>query len=306
MKKKANTYSKIFSDVTDIEQYVEKFITVHPEFEKLLRTKQLAAKQITFELTPLIARFIAPLKNMPHEVNLVEELSHVALRPNTAVEGMYYHCDMFVPIPDDMLDIKSEEELLKEHFNLMNSCIDKDFRQNIYELKPLGIVTRVCGWNGSWIVYSYSTKDDPSVVWSTPLVDSPYKNTQPFLAVRDGEFVILEDDLAPEIHTRVEDVKKRIENRIKDIEGLELKAQRTIPVDMEWVIAHAINTEEVFRGFSLALAVKKIGEHIPDLTIHKEDLKGAEILEFMKKDITTEPAYRFKLENIRKFTIRQK
>jgi hypothetical protein len=304
--KKVNGYSKIFSDIRDIGDYVDRFIHEHPEFAKPLRTGVLAAEQVKFELTPLIAMFTAPIKSMPHEINLIEELNHVALRPNNAIEGMYYHCDMFVPIPDSMLDIKSEEDLLKEHFNLMDSCIDKDFRQNIYELKPLGIVTRVCGWNGSWIVYSYTMKDDRSVVWSTPLVDSPYKNTQPFLAVRDGEFVILEDDLTPEDHTRVEDVRNRIYNRVKNIEGLELKEKEAIPVDTGWVIAHAINTQGIFRGFSLEHAIKDLGQHIPDLTIHKANFKGNKLLEVLKEDVTEEPIYRFKLENIRKHTIRYK
>lgn len=300
--KKVNGYSKIFSDISGIEEYVDMFIQKHPEFAKPLRVEELAAKQVRFELTPLIAMFTALLKNMPHEINLIEELNHIALRPIDAVEDVYYHCDMFVPIPYDMLDNESEEKLLKEHVNLMDSCIDKEFRQNIYELKPLGIVTRVCGWNGSWIVYSYTMKDDPRVVWSSPLVDSPYKNTQPFLAVKDGEFVLLEDDLTPEVHTRVEDVRKRLYNRIKGIEGLELKEQEAIPVDTEWVIAHAINTGRIFRGFSMVHAIKDLGQHIPYLTMHETSFKGNELLEVLKEDVTEEPVYKFKLENIRKYT----
>ena len=304
--KNVNNYSKILSDVSDVERYVDKFIKVHPEFEKQLRTQQLATKEIKFELTPMIALFSASLKSMLHESTLVEKLNHVALRPIGCVEGKYYHRDVYAPIPKDMLNIESEEKLLKEHFNLMDSCIDKEFRQNIWELKPLGIVTRMCGWDGSWIVYSYTTADDPSVIWSAPLVNSPYK-TQPFLALKGGEFVILEDDHHPERHSKVEDVKKRIEKRIKGIEGLELKPQKAIPVDMEWVIAHAINTEAIFRRFfSMEFAVRDLGEHIPDLTLHKETFKAEDLLEFMRKDITSEPTYRFKLENIRKFTIPHK
>jgi hypothetical protein len=304
--KKVNGYSKKFSDISGIEDYVNRFIHKHPEFAKPLQAEELAARQVRFELTPLIARFNAPIKMMTHEINLIEELNHVALKPKNAVDGVYYHCDMFVPIPDNMLNFEYEERLLKEHHNMMNSCIDKEFRQNIYELKPLGIVTRVCGWDGSWIVYSYSMKDDPGVVWSTPLVDSPYKNTQPFLAVKDGEFVILEDDLTPEDHIRVEDVRRRIYNRVKDIEGLELKEKEAIPVDTEWVIAHAINTDRIFRGFSMAHAIKDLGQHIPYLTMHETSFKGNELLEVLKEDIIEEPVYRFKLENIRKYTISYK
>lgn len=303
--KKVNSYSKILSDVSDVERYVDKFIATHPEFEKQLRIKQLAAKEIKFELTPLIAQFSASLKSMSHEITLAEELNHVALRPIDGVEGEYYHRDLYVPIPKDMLNLDSEEKLLKEHFDLIDCCIDKEFRQNILELKPLGIVTRMCGWDGSWVVYSYTTKDDPSVIWSAPLVDSPYK-TQPFLALKGGEFVILEDDLHPERHSKVEDIKKRIEKRIQGIEGLELKARRAIPVDMEWVIAHAINTDAIFRGSLLEFAVRDLGEHIPDLMIHKETFKAEDLLQFMRKDITSEPSYRFELKNIRKFTIPRK
>ena len=303
--KKVNSYSKILSDVSDVEQYVNKFLKVHPEFEKQLRTQQLAAKEIKFELTPLIAQFSASLKSMSHEITLVEELNHVALRPIDGVEGEYYHRDLYIPIPKDMLNLDSEKKLLKEHFDLIDCCIDKELIQNILELKPLGIVTRVCGWDGSWIVYSYTTKDGPSVIWSAPLVNSPYK-TQPFLALKGGEFVILEDDLHPERHSTVEDIKKRIEKRIKGIEGLELRPQKAITVDMEWVIAHAINTDAIFRGFPLEFAVRDLGEHIPDLTIHKETLKAEDLLQFMRKDITSEPTYRFKLENIQKFTIPRK
>ena len=302
--KKVNGYSGIFSDISDIDKYVAEFIKEHPEFAKSIRTDELGAKQVKFELTPLIAMFTAPIATMTHELNLINEFNHVALRPDNAVEGLYYHCDMYVPIPDEMLNLESEEKLLKEHFNMMDSCIDKEFRQNIYELKPLGIVTRVCGWDGSWIVYSYSVKDDPKVVWGTPLVDSPYKNTQPFLAVKGGEFVILEDDLTPENHARVGDVRTRISNRVDSIEGLELKEMEVIPVDTGWVIAHAINTQRVFRGFSLEHAIKDLGQHIPDLTIHEENFKGKELLQVLKEDVTEEPIYRFKLENIRKHTIR--
>ena len=301
-------YSKAFSDISDIEGYVNNFIKKHPELAKPLRTKVLATKQVSFELTPMIAMLDAPIKMMTHEINLIEdkELSPVALKPKDAVEGVYYHCDMFIPIPDDMLSFESEEDLLEEHFNLMDESIDKEFRQNIYELKPLGIVTRVCGWNGSWIVYSYTMRDDPSVAWSTPLVDSPYKSTQPFLAVKNGEFVILEDDLSPENHTRVEDVKSRIEHRIKGIEGLDLKVQEAILVDTAWVLAHAINTDKIVRGFSLEHAIKDFGQHIPDLTIHEASFKGNELLEVLKEDVIEEPIYRFKLENIRKHTISYK
>ena len=302
--KKVNGYSKSFSDISEIENYVDKFIKEHPEFAKSIRTDALGAKQVDFELTPLIAMFTAPIETMPHELKLIDEFNHVALRPDTAVEGVYYHYDMYAPIPDEMLNFESEGELLKEHFSLMDSCIDKEFRQNIYELKPLGIVTRVCGWDGSWIVYSYTIKDGPRVVWGTPLVDSPYKNTQPFLAVKGGEFVILEDDLTPENHARVEDVITRISNRVDKIEGLELKEMEVIPVDTGWVIAHAINTQRIFRGFSLKHAIKDFGQHIPDLTIHEEDYKGDKLLQVLKEEITEEPIYRFKLENIRKHTIR--
>lgn len=306
--KKVNDYSKTFSDISDIEGYVDKFIKTHPELAKPLRTKVLATKQVRFELTPMIAMSYTPIKMMPHEIRLIEDmgLNHVALKPKDAVEGLYYHCDMFVPIPDDMLNSESEEILLKEHFNLMAGSIDYEFRQNIYELKPLGIVTRVCGWNGSWIVYSYTMKDDPSVVWCTPLVDSPYRSTQPFLAVKDGEFVILEDDLTPEDHTRVEDVKKRITDRTQGIEGLELKVQEAISVDTAWVLAHAINTDKVVRGYSLKHAIKDFGQHIPDLTIYETSFKGNELLKVLKEDVIEEPVYRFKLENIQKHTIRYK
>lgn len=301
-------YSKTFSDISDIEGYVDTFIKKHPELAKPLRTKVLAAEQVSFELTPIIAMTDTPIKMMPHEICLIEdkELSPVALKPKDAVEGLYYHCDIFVPIPGDMLTLESEEDLLKEHFNLMAESIDKEFRQTLYELKPLGIVTRVCGWNGSWIVYSYTMNDDPSVVWSTPLVDSPYRSTQPYLAVKDGEFVILEDDLTPEGHTCVEDVKRRIEDRINGIAGLDLKVGEVISVDTAWVIAHAINTDSIFRGFSLEHAIKDFGQHIPDLTIHKTRFKGHELLEVLKEDVIEEPVYRFKLENIRKHTIRYK
>jgi hypothetical protein len=303
--KRVNGYSETFSDISEIEGYVDNFIKKHPEFVKPLRTKVLAAKQVSFELTPMIAMFSAPIKMMTHELNLIEDrkLSPVALKPLDLVEGMYYHCNRFVPIPADMLSLESEVDLLKNHVNLMDGCIDPEFRQNIYELKPLGIVTRVCGWNGSWIVYSYTMKDDPSVAWSAPLVDSPYKNTQPFLAVKNGEFVILEDDCTPEDHARVEYVKGRIRGRIKGIEGLELKVQEAIPVDTEWVIAHAINTDKIVRGFSLEHAIKDFGQHIPDLTMHETSFEGTELLEVLKEDVIEEPAYRFELENIRKYTI---
>jgi hypothetical protein len=306
--KKVNGYSKAFSDISEIEGYVEKFIKKHPEFAKPLRTKVLATKQISFELTPMIAMFDTTIKMMPHELRLIEDkkLSPIALKPKDAIEGLYYHCNVFVPIPEDMLNIESEEILLKEHFNLMNETIDNEFRQNIYELKPLGIVTRVCGWNGSWIVYSYTMNDDPSVAWSTPLVDSPYRSTQPFLAVKNGEFVILEDDLTPEDHTRVEDVKRRIEHRKKEIGGLDLKVEEAISVDTEWVIAHAINTDKIVRSFSLEDATKDFGQHIPDLTIQEASFKGNKLLEVLKEDVIEEPIHRFKLENIRKHTISYK
>ena len=215
-KEKVNGYSEIFSDTSDVEQYVNDFIEKHPEFEKQLRIQQLAITEIKFELTPLIAEFSASLNSMTHEITLVEdkELNHVALRPIDGVEGKYYHRNLYVPIPADMLNHDSEKKLLKEHFNLMDSCIDKEFRQNIWELKPLGIAQRMYGWEGAWMVYSYTTKDDPRVIWSAPLVDSPYKS-QPFLVLEGGEFVILEDDLTPQTTTEVEDVKNRIKNRIK-------------------------------------------------------------------------------------------
>lgn len=302
--RKVNGYSKTFSDISDIEKYVDKFIREHPEFAKPIRTDELGAKQVKFELTPLIAMFSAPIETMPHELKLIDEFNHVALRPDNAVEGVYYHYVMYVPILDELLNLESEEKLLKEHCSLMEGCIDEEFRQNIYELKPLGIVTRVCGWDGSWIAYSYTIKDDPSVVWGTPLVDSPYKNTQPFVAVKNGEFVILEDDLTPENHARVKDVRTRISNRADKIEGLELKEMEVIHVDTGWVIAHAINTQNIFRGFSLEHAIKDLGQHIPDLTIHEENFKGKELLQVLEEEITEEPIYRFKLENIRKHTIR--
>lgn len=290
---------------TDIEKTVNNLIHAHPEFGKRFRIKELAAQQTWFELTPLIIKSSAPTKSMRHELELAKELGHVAIRPRYAVEGVFYNYEMIVPIPEDMLGIESEEKLLKEHVAVVDNAPDPDFRQDLLELKPIGIATRVCGHEGSWMVYSYSVKDDPSAVWSTPLVDAPYKDTQPFLATKGGEFVILEDDRYPQSTKELEDVKKRISNRANDVEGLELEKQKMIMVNMEWVIAHAVSTEAVCRNYNFERMEKIFGEIVPSLTIHEEELKGPDLINKMI-EIMYEPTYRFDIENIRKYTIRPK
>jgi hypothetical protein len=283
--KRAKAYSKTFLDVTEIEDDVQNFINSNPKVGRFLRIKELAAQQTSFELTPMIAKFDAPFKFMAHERELVKQLSHFAVKPKDAVEGVYYHYEMIVPIPVDMLTVESEERLIKEHMHLIDTPIDKDFKKNIIELKPLGIVTRMCGWEGSWIVYSFTVHDDPSAVWSTPLVDAPYKDTQPFLAVKGGEFVILIDDRYEQSTRTLHDVKQRLVARSRGNRNFELKSEKKILANMEWVIAHAITTGSLYKDLSFEMMESSFAEFIAKLTMQRKNLSGPELLKFMTQII---------------------
>lgn len=301
-RKGAEEYSKTFLDISDIEKDVDTFISSNPKIGRLLRVQDLAAQRIHFELIPLVAKFSGELKFIPHESKLVEEFSHVAIRPRDAVEGGYYHYELIIPIREDMLDLETEEELLKAHVSLIDGFIDQEFRKNVIELKPLDIVTRMYGWQGSWITYSISVKDDPDVVWSTPLVDAPYKDTQPYLAVKGGEFLILEDDRYKQSTRLLRDVRKRLIRRTEDYKDFQLKEHEMIRVNSEWVLAHAIKTGDISRSYSFERMETAFGKSIPQLTIYDKDLKGPDLINKMI-EIMYEPTYRFDIENIRNFTI---
>lgn len=308
--KESDNLGKILSDTTDIEEFVYNFIKNNPTIGKMIETMRLSVAGRTFTLTPLIAKYSEESKDINiHQIyhllrNAEKSINHVFVQPIDAFEGLYYHYELYVPIPEDMKS-NSPNKLLKEHWELVRQNIPNEFEDLIYQFEPRYTIGRVYGWESSWLVYSVVVRDI-KVFWSTPLTEAPFRGTDPFLLLPKGEFAILENDGTDNSIAKIKHVKDRISDRVIGNDTVNFQQGKTIEVTPEWIAAHMASTLETKKEHVIEKGpAKDFGEHIASASI-EELTTSEEVLEFMKKDVMGPPMYEFDRKLIQKNRIYRK
>jgi len=288
---------------TEIEETVDRFIENNPTISKLIETMRISAKGRTFTLTPLVAEYSEKSENIDiHQMYRLlhdeRSINHVFAQPIDACEGVYYHYELYIPIPRDMI-FDTPEKLLKEHWELVHQNTPDKFKELIYKFEPHYTIGRVYGWDGSWMAYS-AIIGAPDKFWSVPLTEAPYRGTDPFLVLPKGEFTILENDGTNRSAERAEYVVSEIKKRTDDDNTINFDDKRTIEVTPEWIAAHMASTLAINRNHVLEIGPSKgFGEHVASATIEKLPTSD-DVLEFMKKDVMGPPMYEFDRELIKK------
>lgn len=298
----------IFADTTDIEEIVDKFVKNNPAIGKMIETMRLSAAGRTFTLTPLITKYSEESEDIDmHQVyhllrNNERSIDHVFVQPIDALEGLYYHYELYIPIPEDMKP-NTPEKLLKEHWGLVQQNIPDEFKKLVYQFEPRYTIGRVYGWDGSWLAYSV-VMEDAKAFWSTPLTEAPFCGTDPFLLLPKGEFAILENDGTDKSIAKIKYVRDRIDDRIIGNDTIKFQHGKTIEVKPEWIAAHMASTLETKKLIEIG-PTKDVGEHVASAAIEKLPT-GEDLLEFMKKNVMGPPMHEFDHEIIRKNRIYQK
>lgn len=288
---------------TEIEETVDKFIENNPTISKLIETMRISAKGRTFTLTPLVAKYSEESENINvHQMYRLlhdeRSINHVFAQPIDACEGVYYHYELYIPIPIDIV-FDTPEKLLKDHWELVHQNTPKEFEELVYRFEPRYTIGRVYGWEGSWMAYSAVIKDTRAF-WSKPLTEAPYRGTDPFLVLPKGEFAILENDGTGRSIEKVKYVVSEIEKRIEDNDTINFDDKRTIEVTPEWIAAHMASTIVTNRNHVLGIGSSKdFGEHMASATLEKLPTSD-DVLEFMKKNVMGAPMYEFDRELIQK------
>lgn len=184
--KQSDSLGKIFSDSSDVEEIVDKFIKSNPTIGKVIETMRLSAKGRTFTLTPLVAEYNKESEDinvhqMYHLLHAEKSVDHVFVQPIDACEGVYYHYELYIPIPRDMR-ADTPEKLLGDHWEMVHKNTPIEFKELDFQFEPRYTIGRVYGWDGSWMAYSAIIKDT-GALWSTPLTEAPYRGTDPFLII---------------------------------------------------------------------------------------------------------------------------
>jgi len=300
--KQTQNLQTIFA-ATEIEESVNKFIENNPTIGKLNETLRISAKGRTFTLTPLVAKYSEESENIDiHQMYRLlhdeRSINHVFVQPIDACERVYYHYELYIPIPRDMI-FDTPEKLLKEHWELVHQNTTDKFEELIYKFEPHYTIGRVYGWEGSWMAYS-GIVSNPDKFWSAPLTEAPYRGTDPFLVLPKGEFTILENDGTDRSIEKVKYVISEIKKRTDDDDTINFDDKRTIEVTPEWIAAHMASTLATNRNQVLEIAPSKgFGEHVASATIKKLPTSD-DVLEFMKKDVMGPPTYEFDRELIQK------
>jgi len=308
--KQSNDLRKVFADTTTIEETVKNVIENNPTVSKMIEAMRLSAAERTFTLTPLLAKYSEESEDINiHQIyrllhNNERTIDHVFVQPIDALEGLYYHYELYIPIPED-IGSSTPDELLKEHWGLVHQNMPDEFNDLVYQFEPRYTIERVYGWEGSWLAYSVIVKD-VKAFWSTPLKDAPFRGTDPFLLLPKGEFAILETDGTDESVEKIKYVKQRIDNRIMGNPTIEFKHGETIEVTPEWIAAHMESTLQTKKEHAIEMdATRDFGEHIASATIDR--LHNVEdVVKFMKEDVMGPPIWKFDRKMIQKNRIHRK
>ncbi|KAF5416633.1 MAG: hypothetical protein C5S48_02400 [Candidatus Methanogaster sp.] len=303
-REQAKNLKTIFA-TTEIEETVDKFIENNPTINKLIETMRISAKGRTFTLNPLVAEYSEESENIDiHQMYRLlrdgeRSIDHVFVQPIDACEDVYYHYELYIPIPGDMLT-DTPDKLIKEHWEMVHQNTPDEFRELVHRFEPRYTVGRVYGWEGSWMAYS-SIVRSPGKFWSTPLTEAPYRGTDPFLILPRGEFAILENDGTDRSIEKVEYVISEIRTRTDDDDTINFDGRRTIEVTPEWIAAHMASTLAIDKNQVLESGISKgFGEHVASATTIEKLPTSDDVLEFMKKSVMGPPMYEFDRELIQK------
>lgn len=297
------------------------------EFKRSVEMRRLSAANRKFTLTPVIAKYTEESKDSHHLAKLVDNdtIDHIFVDPISGVEGFHYQYYLYIPIPEFFTEEIDRSKWVFEHWQLVMESFYK-FKNNnlLVELKPLYYMGRVYGWNGNWIAYSVTVRDTPDF-WSLPIVDSFYNRVQPFLAVSQGEFVVLENDETKRSKDSIKSIMERIFNRVKSSGNVFLKDNKWLEItqnlnqtkkkfnnqaDMLQALKDEGKSIEIAPELALALnfmsdkSLQKVGFKLASASL--EDPKTidsmdtpTEILSYMQDDLM-KPTYRFSPNEIEK------
>lgn len=288
--------------------YKSVYESLSKSLSKAIKIMELAAEERRFVLTPLIARY-SEKSHYEHQlcklISSEKNIDHVFVKPIAGVESFYYHYNLYIPIPEDILEIEDRKKQVKEHWNIVNENIPRIFREDlIKEFEPLYTIGRVYGWEGAWLAYSVTIIDKGNC-WSLPLVKSPFNGAQPFIGLQNGEFAILENDETENSKMKADIALKSIKERIKKNQNIQFEEGKSIEVAPEWIIATNISTNPIEPN--LKKASQHVGKKLGAASIESNFPKSAaKIVEFMKKDVMGKPAYEFTPEDIGKCRIHKK
>jgi len=290
----------------DILKIVDIFLKENPKYKKTYNIISKSLEGRKFELEPLIAKYeVTHLNSFDHCRKIAKKFNEAFIRPIDAVYGVLFKYAMYIPIPQEILEYGAAEVILKEHSATVYHLLES-FSDNLYDVTPTSIVGRVCGWEGSWLSYTISAKDDKNVFWSTPLANAPYKDYQPFMIVPNGEFVILESDFTNICKGRLKEIKSQIDERI-GIMNKPFTQLPTIEVDASWILARSISTKTIHRTMTAPQLVHDFGGHLPKAAIHEDKLEGLELLKLITQtEMYAPPTIEFSPQLVRKYTMPKK
>lgn len=267
---------------------------------KSIKTMNLAAEQLQFTLTPLVAKYTSKSHEnhfLPSIIEDIKEIDHVFVEPRFGVSDFYYHYHLYIPIPKNILNETSPKTLMKENWDLIDQELKCFAKHNlIRHFKPMYTISRVYGWEGSWLAYSVAVEDKRDY-WSLPLVETTYNGCQPFLAVKEGEFTILQSDKTENSKRKAQEACQSIRERITQNKDVEFEKRESIKVAPKWIAAHAISStgkpsgsfNQHYEDFSSKIGASSFNEKLDS---------AEEVLKFMKKNTMGKPFYRFKDEDI--------
>jgi hypothetical protein len=299
--KSSQPINKFIDDFINHQYEKNKNSDYYNELLRYIETMNLAAEELWFTLTPLVARYNQKSYEnhlLPSLIGDDKEFDHVFIVPKIGVEGFYYNYYLYIPIPKDLLINTSPKILVKEHWNLIKQKLEIFSKiAFIKNFEPKCIIPRVYGWEGAWIGYTVSVLDDGLGYWSLPLVKTPYNGCQPFLAIKEGEFAIMQDDQSENCHKKTKDACAKIKLRIKQKQDVEFETKKSIEVAPKWITAHAINSNPKPMS-SLSQPYEDFSSKICSSSL-KKDLNSTEkILDFMKKSTMGKPVYIFEEDDI--------
>jgi len=297
---------KLPNEDTDITKIVNIFLDENPRYKKTYNIISKSLEGRKFELEPHIVKYeVDHLNSFDHCRRIAKRFKEAFIRPIDAVSGILYKYEMYIPIPQEILDYRHAEKVLKEHSAIVYQILES-FSDNLYEVTPRNIIGRVCGWEGSWLSYTISAKDDKTVFWGTPLANAPYKDCQPFMIVPNGEFVIIESDYTNICREQLKEIKSQINERI-DIMNKPFMQLPTIEVDASWILASSINMRTIHRKMTAPQLAHDFGGQIPKAAIHEDKLEGLELLKFIAEtEMYAQPTIEFSPHLVRKYTMPKK
>jgi hypothetical protein len=311
----------VLENANNLEAIVDGLLDEHgsPFYESLqraLRIMRFADRTRRFTLKPLVAQYNEGSEDH-HQLFAIltqeeNEINHIFVNPISALDNVYYHYLLYIPVPKDIIRSSDTKTLIEDHWNLLFEDEPSKFEKKgvLKEFRPIYTIGRVYGWDGSWLAYSVTVldKEDKKDFWSLPLVDTPYNGSQPFVSVPEGEFAILEHD---ETETSVNSsnaalykIKKRVDERI----GVDFK-ECTIKVLPEIIAAYSGLNPEDISEVNWKNSSHELGSKIPSIGISDPDKIAFElsdspkVLEYLKKNIMGKPLVTFTPKEIGKHKI---